>query len=635
MSWQLASFLVIGAVLVAGFAWYERSRPPSQTVALVAALAALAVAGRLALAAIPNVVATTDIVLIAGYSVGAAPGFAVGALAGVVSNFWLGQGPWTPWQMAGWGMVGVAGAGLRILTRGRAGRITLASACGLAAVFYGALLNFSLMASYGGEMSFDRFLVLEGRAVPFDAAHAIGNVTLALLAGPAMIRMLVRFRERFEWRRAGAEPRRAPAGAAAGAVTALLALAICLPLLAPARAQAADVDAAATWLVAAQNGDGGFGTSPGAESSTAMTGWAMLGLEAAGRNPLDVSKGGTTPIGFLTRKAGDITSTGDLARTILALVGAGVEPRNFANRNLLKELRGRMRKTGSFEGWPNATAFGILALRAGGSPAGLEESLSWLRKVQNDDGGWGSVPGAQSDADSTGAVLQVIHGKARDRAIRYLRRHQRSGGGFATGGSGPVNSQSTAWAVQGMLAAGVDPASIHEGGGNGLDYIDRRQASDGHFRYSKSSDQTPVWVTGQVLVAAASDSYPLAAVPREPASSEPAPSGTTNSTPSAPSTGKSATPTFGKSGVGGAAGAGAVSPGAGAPETESPPTGSAAGSKGAVGQQSTDGPRRVASVRLEPEDDSGPPPAAPIGIGAGTALLAGGGTLWLGRRRRW
>ena len=60
MSWELASFAVLAAVILAGFAWYERSRPPSQIVALVAALAALAVAGRIALAPIPNVVATTD-----------------------------------------------------------------------------------------------------------------------------------------------------------------------------------------------------------------------------------------------------------------------------------------------------------------------------------------------------------------------------------------------------------------------------------------------------------------------------------------------------------------------------------------------------------------------------------------------
>ena len=69
---------------------------PSQVVALVAALAALAIAGRIAFAAFPNVKPTTDIVIFAGYALGPAPGFAVGALAALVSNFWFGQGPWTP-----------------------------------------------------------------------------------------------------------------------------------------------------------------------------------------------------------------------------------------------------------------------------------------------------------------------------------------------------------------------------------------------------------------------------------------------------------------------------------------------------------------------------------------------------------
>ena len=79
MSWQLAAMLVLGTTLLGGFAWYERSRPPSQIVALVGALAAISVAGRVAFSPIPNVVPTTDIVLIAGYALGGAPGFAVGA----------------------------------------------------------------------------------------------------------------------------------------------------------------------------------------------------------------------------------------------------------------------------------------------------------------------------------------------------------------------------------------------------------------------------------------------------------------------------------------------------------------------------------------------------------------------------
>src|SRR5204863_45714 len=84
----------------------------------------------LAFAAIPNVKPTTDIVLFAGYALGAAPGFAVGAVTAIASNVFLSQGPWTAWQMAGWGAVGVGGAVLARLLRGRdPGRLVLAVAC--------------------------------------------------------------------------------------------------------------------------------------------------------------------------------------------------------------------------------------------------------------------------------------------------------------------------------------------------------------------------------------------------------------------------------------------------------------------------------------------------------------------------
>ncbi|MFN8163734.1 MAG: prenyltransferase/squalene oxidase repeat-containing protein [Solirubrobacterales bacterium] len=505
MSWELTCFLLLAAVLAAGFAWYERSRPPSQVVALVAALAALAIAGRIAFAAFPNVKPTTDIVIFAGYALGGAPGFAVGALAALVSNFWFGQGPWTPWQMAGWGLCGVLGAALALGGRD-VGRLGLAATCGFAGVAYGALLNFSLMATYGGDLSLQRFGVLEARAVPFDAAHAVGNVALALVAGPAMVRMLIRFRERFEWGRKGegpaspGSPRRLRPALRGGGVASLLLVALVASALAPARAEASPVDRAANWLASVQNDDGGFGASPGDRSGAEITGWVMMGLEAAGRNPLDVSRGGNTPVEFLRGHVKELKTPGDLARTIIALEGAGVDPREFGGVNLVSRLLSKRLDDGSFADWPNSTAYGVIALRTAGATGGLDKSLAWLRKVQNDDGGWGDEPGQQSNADGTGAVMQALSSgsKASRRGLSYLVKAQRKGGGFPLGGkNGPVNTQSTAWAVEGILAAGGNPASFRRGGASALDYLSEHQESDGHYRYSGASDQPPVWAAAE------------------------------------------------------------------------------------------------------------------------------------------
>jgi energy-coupling factor transport system substrate-specific component len=524
MSWELTSFLILGAVLLAGFAWYERSRPPSQVVALVAALAALAIAGRIAFAAFPNVKPTTDIVIFAGYALGGAPGFAVGALAALVSNLWFGQGPWTPWQMAGWGLCGILGAALALGGR-NVGRLGLAATCGFAGIAYGALLNFSLMATYGGDLSLERFGVLEARAIPFDLAHAAGNVALALIAGPALVRMLSRFRERFEWGRGERPAPTAPAGGAGlspglrgGGIAALLLVALALGALAPARAGASNVSRGADWLASAQNADGGFGSAPADDSGPAMTAWAMLGLAAAGRNPLDVSRAGRTPVDFLRGAVDQLKSPGDLARTILALESAGVDPRDFAGANLVSRLLAKRRQDGSYEDWPNSTAFAAIALRTAGASGSLKPSLSWLNEVQNDDGGWGDVPGSPSTADGTGAVMQALSSgsKAVQRGLSYLRQAQRPGGGFPLGGNGAVNAQSTAWAIQGILAAGGDPDSFRHGGKSAPDYLAAQQQSDGHYRYSKDSDQTPVWVTAYGVMAAADQGFPVPPPPREP-----------------------------------------------------------------------------------------------------------------------
>jgi hypothetical protein len=518
VSWQAAVIVVLALTLLGGFAWYERSRPPSQIVALVAALAAISVAGRVAFSPIPNVVPSTDITLLAGYTLGGAPGFAVGALTGLVSNFWLGQGPWTPWQMAGWGLTGIIGAGLAVATGRRMGRLSLAAVCALAGFAYGALLDLSVMVGFGGEQSPDRYLAISARGLPFNIAHAAGNAALALVAGPAMVRMLMRYRRRFEfaWKPA---PGPRPRGATAGAACLVVALLVTAPTVVGgprAHASGGGSGAAVSWLRGAQNGDGGFGFARGEASSPAMTGWAVLGLEAAGVNPLDVDRGDATPITYLAATAGQISTTGDIERTILLLHGAGLNPRRFQGHDLVSRLLARRGGDGSWAEQVNPTAFGILALKAAGANAGNSRSASWLRGVQNADGGWGFAAKSASDPDSTGAVLQALgavgSGAGVQRGVSYLRGVQRSGGGFAIS-SGPVNAQSTAWAAQGLLAAGVSPASVRSGG-TPLSYLASTQAGDGHYRYSSTSDQTPVWVTGQALMAVEGAAFPLNPVSR-------------------------------------------------------------------------------------------------------------------------
>jgi energy-coupling factor transport system substrate-specific component len=137
---------------------------------------------------------------LAGYVLGGAPGFAIGALAALSSNLVFGQGPWTPWQMVGWGVIGVLGAVWAPLTRHRLPRVTTAALLALCGLFFGALTNVSTLTAAGGTPSWSQWVVTESAGLPFDIAHAVGNVVFFLAFGPAFVRVLQRYRARLDVR---------------------------------------------------------------------------------------------------------------------------------------------------------------------------------------------------------------------------------------------------------------------------------------------------------------------------------------------------------------------------------------------------------------------------------------------------
>src|SRR5213079_3504701 len=106
----LCMLLVAVALILVGVAWHESGTDSAKEIALVATIGGAAAAGRVLFAAIPGVQPVTVIVVCAGAALGARAGIAVGGIAALVSNFFLGQGVWTPWQMLGWGLCDALGA---------------------------------------------------------------------------------------------------------------------------------------------------------------------------------------------------------------------------------------------------------------------------------------------------------------------------------------------------------------------------------------------------------------------------------------------------------------------------------------------------------------------------------------------
>ncbi len=197
MSWPLASFLVVGLVLGIGWLAYERRRPSARMAAVVAVMSALAALGRDAFVALPDVKPITAMTLVVGYALGPLPGFTVGALGMLASNFVLGQGPYTPWQMAAWGIVGLAGAALGALSRRRAGRVALALACALAA-FVAAEIMDVYTWTLGAIHTPAAYLAVAGSALPFDVTAVVASFLFGLAFALELAQVLTRVRVRMD-----------------------------------------------------------------------------------------------------------------------------------------------------------------------------------------------------------------------------------------------------------------------------------------------------------------------------------------------------------------------------------------------------------------------------------------------------
>ncbi len=237
--------LLLGAVFVA----LEQRSLSVADIAVVGALAAFSAALRIPFAALPSIQPCTFLILLTGYVYGPRLGFLVGAVTPLASNFFLGHGPWTPWQMFAWGLVGVSGVLLRIAgdplsnglvvhhallptdvgaaaasngtksgpmaqsgasRRGRSLRhtlfFTLLATIGFVWGFlFGWITTFSLFMYT--PFSIRTYLLFITIGLPFDLMHAIGNILFAVMFGPPVLWVMVRFRRRFHIEYGGAASR--------------------------------------------------------------------------------------------------------------------------------------------------------------------------------------------------------------------------------------------------------------------------------------------------------------------------------------------------------------------------------------------------------------------------------------------
>ncbi len=103
---MISSLGVVACCMAPFFMVFEKRKPKAREIVLVAMMSAITVACHMFFHVTVPIQIGTAMVIIAGISMGPEAGFLVGALSRFVCNFYMGQGPWTPWQMFCWGLLG-------------------------------------------------------------------------------------------------------------------------------------------------------------------------------------------------------------------------------------------------------------------------------------------------------------------------------------------------------------------------------------------------------------------------------------------------------------------------------------------------------------------------------------------------
>lgn len=201
--YYVISVLVAIYSLVPFFVGFERRKPQLRELVVIAVLIALGVIGRQTFFMLPQMKPVLAISIIAGASLGPGAGFLVGAMIAFVSNFFFGQGPWTPWQMMALGLAGMF-AGLIFQKWNRRerkpSRLHKISACVfglLSGYFYGLVVDLWTLFGYTEKPSLSAYLIVKSTAVWFDTVLAISTFVFLWVLYAPMIKKLNRIKLKY------------------------------------------------------------------------------------------------------------------------------------------------------------------------------------------------------------------------------------------------------------------------------------------------------------------------------------------------------------------------------------------------------------------------------------------------------
>ena len=119
-----------------------------------------------------------SVVLLTAVYLGSSAGFLTGSFSALISNFYFGQGPWTPFQMLAWGIIGFLAGILRNKLKNR---ITLSLYGVFAGILYSVILELWNVLWYSNSFDINLYLAFLLSSLPHTAIYAVSNVIFLML----------------------------------------------------------------------------------------------------------------------------------------------------------------------------------------------------------------------------------------------------------------------------------------------------------------------------------------------------------------------------------------------------------------------------------------------------------------------
>ena len=190
------SLCVSVLVLVPVFRSFEKRDTSSKELVILCVMIAISAAGRFIFAWLPGFKPVTAMVVITAMYFGSEAGFMTGALSAVISNFYFGQGPWTPFQMFSWGILGLI-AGL-IANPLKRSKIVLVIYAIISGILYSLLMDVWTVLWADGYFNFSRYLAAIISAAEFTGIYAVSNVIFLLLFAKPIGKILERVKVKYD-----------------------------------------------------------------------------------------------------------------------------------------------------------------------------------------------------------------------------------------------------------------------------------------------------------------------------------------------------------------------------------------------------------------------------------------------------